>query len=85
MAKNITTAAAHTIAAYADGILIQNNAALTGNIVVAVGGVTIATITDPGVGNQFLYGGLHGQGAVVVTPSTTCNITVSMLNRGLVT
>ncbi len=85
MAKNYTTAATHTVAAYADGVLIQNNAALTGNIVVAVGGTTIATITDPTVGTQYIYGGLHGQGAVTVTPSTTCNITVSMLNRGLVT
>lgn len=85
MAKNITTAATHTIASYADGILIQNNAALTGTIVVAVGGTTIATITNPAVGNTFTYGGLHGQGTVTITPSATCDITVSMLNRGLVT
>lgn len=85
MAKNITTAATHTIAAYADGIFIQNNKALTGNIVVAVGGTTIATITDPTVGTTYAYGGLHGHGTVTITPSTTCDITVSMLNRGLIT
>lgn len=81
MAKNITTTAATTIATQAGAILIQNNKALTGTITVVVGGVTIATITDPAVGNVFRYGGLAGQGAVVVTASATCDITVTVLTR----
>lgn len=81
MAKNITTTDATTIAAQAGAILIQNNKALTGNIVVTVGGVTIATITDPVVGNVYRYGGLAKQGAVVVTASAACDITVTVLSR----
>ena len=89
MAKNLTAAAAATIATDAGAILIQNNKALTGNIVVAVAGstqyntpaATIATITDPAVGNIFKYGGLAHQGIITVTPSATCDITVTVLSR----
>lgn len=81
MALNITTSAATTIAAQAGAIIIQVNAALTGTIGITVGGVTIATITNPTVGNIFKYGGLAKQGAVVVTASTTCDITVTVLSR----
>ncbi len=87
MAKNITTGTATTIASNAQALLIQINAALTGSIVVAVGGstqygtssATIATITNPAVGNIFRYGGLAQQGVVTVTPSTNCDITVTVL------
>lgn len=79
------------MATAAKGILIQVNAALTGSIVVSVAGSTqygtaaqtIATITNPAVGNQYRYGGLFQQGAVSVNPSTTCDITVSILNSNL--
>jgi hypothetical protein len=79
MAKNILTAASFTIADSARAIFIQVNAALTGNIIVADGGGTIATITNPTVGSTFQYGGLKG--AVTVTPSTTCDITVTVTNQ----
>jgi hypothetical protein len=90
MAKNITSSGSATIASHAYGILIQVNAALTGTITVAVAGstqygtssATIATITNPGVGNVFRYGGLTQQGAVTVNPSATCDITVTVLTRG---
>lgn len=89
MAKNITAASAATVASNAGAILIQVNKALTGNIVVATLGSTqyntpaqtIATITDPTVGNSFRYGGLSQQGAVTVTPSAICDITVTVLSR----
>lgn len=89
MAKNITSSGAVTIAASAGAILIQNNKALTGNIVVSVAGstqygtpaATIATITDPAVGNIFKYGGLAQQGAISVNPSATCDVTVTVLSR----
>ena len=79
--KYITTAAAHTIAAGADGLLVQNNLTLSGTITLAAGGTTFAVITDPQVGQQYRYNGLRGKGAIVVTPSDACNITVSFLNR----
>lgn len=89
MAKNITASGSQTVATEAGAILLQVNAALTGNIVVAVAGstqygtssATIATITNPTVGNIFKYGGLKGQGAVTVNPNTTCDITVTILSR----
>lgn len=89
MAKNITTGVATDIASQADAILIQVNAALTGTITVAVAGSTqygtpastIATITNPTVGNVFRYGGLRTEGKVTVTPSTTCDITVTVTIR----
>lgn len=83
MARYITTTAATSIAAQAHGIYIQVNAALTGTITCTVGGATFAVITNPAVGNVFRYGGLYGQGAVVVTSSATCDITVTVLNKGL--
>lgn len=89
MAKNITASGAQVIAAQAGAIYIQVNAALTGTIAVTVAGSsqygtaaqTIATITNPTVGSFYKYGGLHGQGAVSVNPSTTCDITVTVLSR----
>ncbi len=89
MAKNITASGSVTIATEAGAIIIQNNKALTGNIVVSVAGstqygtpaATIATITDPAVGNIFKYGGLSKQGVVTVNPSATCDISVTVLSR----
>jgi hypothetical protein len=80
VAKNLTASGSVTIADGAFGVLIQVNSALTGNFVVAAGGTTIATVTNPTVGSQYRYGGLRGQGAITVNPSTTCDITVSLLN-----
>jgi len=58
---------------------IQVNAALTGTIKVIDGtsGTTanVATITNPGVGNQFIY--YNFTSGVRVIASTTCDITVS--------
>lgn len=89
MAKNLTASGAAVIASNANAILIQVNAALTGTITVTVGGstqygtssATIATITNPAVGNVFRYGGLIQQGAVSVNPSATCDITVTVLDN----
>lgn len=89
MALNITTGTATDVAAQASAILIQVNAALTGNIIVATAGssqygtsgATIATITNPTVGSEYRYGGLAQQGKVTVTPSTTCDISVTVLSR----
>lgn len=89
MAKNLTGSGAVVVAADAGAILIQNNKALTGTITVTIaasaqygtGAVTIATITDPTVGSVFRYGGLAHQGAISVNPSTTCDITVTVLSR----
>lgn len=81
MALNITSSGAADVAAQADAILIQVNKALIGNIVCQAGGVTFATITDPGVGSQYRYGGLHGNGKITVNPSTTTDITVTVTSR----
>lgn len=87
MALNITTGTATNIG-LCRAIIIQVDAALTGNIVVSTAGSTqyntaaqtIATITNPTVGQVYKYGGLHGQGAVTITPSTTCDIAVTKVN-----
>lgn len=89
MAQNITASGSTTVASSANAILIQVNKALTGTITVAVGGstqygtssATIATITNPAVGDVYRYGGLQNQGAVTVNPSATCDITVTILDR----
>lgn len=87
-AQNITASGATSVG-LCRAILIQVNAALTGNIVVSTAGssqygttgATIATITNPTVGSQFRYGGLQNQGAVSITPSTTTDISVTKLNN----
>lgn len=82
--KYITTAATHTVAAGADGLLIQVNTALTGTITLATAnGSTFAVITNPTVGSQYRYNGLRKLGAVTVTPNASCDITVSFLNRNV--
>jgi hypothetical protein len=78
LAKNFTASGSVTVADAAASLLVQVNKALTGNIIVAAGGTTIATITDPTVGTSYRYGGLRGQGAITVNPSTTCDITVTV-------
>jgi hypothetical protein len=60
------------------GILIQNNAALTGTLTVKDGTTTVGVITNPTVGSQYRYYGFTG--LPTVTPSTTCDATVSALN-----
>lgn len=89
MAKNITGSGATIVASNASAIHITVNAALTGTITVTAAGSTqygtasqtIATITNPTVGNAYRYGGLTTQGAISVNPSTTCDITVSILDH----
>jgi hypothetical protein len=88
MALNITTGTATNIG-LCRAILIQVNTALTGTIIIATGGSTqygtqaqtIGTVTNPTVGQEYMYGGLHGQGAVTITPSTTCDISVTKINK----
>lgn len=77
----ITASGSATVAAAANGLLIQVNKALTGTITLAAGDTTFAIITNPTVGNQFRYNGLRNQGAITVNPSATTDITVSFLNR----
>ncbi len=75
---------------FADGIMITANAALTGTITTTTvastidGGAasTVGIITNPTVGSQFIYRGLRGQGTLTITPSTTCDITISKLGPG---
>lgn len=89
MAKNITAGSATDVASNAQAILIQVNAALTGTITVSAAGSTqygtgsstIATITNPTVGSFYKYGGLAQAGKITVTPSTTCDITVTILEK----
>lgn len=77
----ITTGTTTAIATVANGLLVQVNAALTGTITLKAGTTTFAVITNPTVGSQYRYNGLRGQGAIAVVTSTTCDITVSLLNR----
>jgi hypothetical protein len=84
MALNITAGSATPIAAAADGILVQVNKDLTGNIIAATAAATFATITNPHAGDSYRYGGLRAGGAITVTPSTTCDISVTVLGPGQV-
>lgn len=82
-----TTSGALTLVA--DGILISVGTGFTGTITTTVAGstqygspsATIGVITNPVVGNTFRYGGLRNQGVISVTPSTTCDITVTALSQ----
>jgi len=74
----ITSSTTTTVADGTTGVLIQNNAALTGTITVKDAGVTVAVITNPAVGNQFRYYGFKG--VVTIVTNATSNITVSILN-----
>lgn len=63
--------------------MIQVNKATTGTITCQAGGTTFTIITDPPVGAQFVYGGLHGKGKVTVNSSAATDIYVSILNKPL--
>lgn len=88
MATNITASGATNIGK-ARAILIQVNKALTGTIAITTAGDTnygtssgtVATITNPAVGDEYRYGGLHTQGNVSVNPSGTTDITVTKVNN----
>lgn len=85
--KYITASGAVTVvpavagSAYATGLLITVNAALTGTITVADINGTQAIITNPAAGAAYRYYGLEG--TVTVNPSATCDITVSVLNKSV--
>lgn len=89
MAQHITSTAATLIGSNSQAIFIQVNAALTGSVTVTNGGSTqygtssgtVAVITNPTVGSQFKYGGLAQQGAITVTASGTCDITVTSIDH----
>lgn len=79
----ITSATTYTVAAQANGILVQVNKALTGTITLASAtGGTFAVITDPTVGSSYRYYGLRGLGAITAVNSATADATVSVINRG---
>lgn len=80
MAIHITASGAAAIPASA-GILIQVNAALTGTITVTDTSATQAVITNPTVGQQYVYYGCVGNFSV--NPSATCDISVSVLSRSI--
>ncbi len=75
----MTANTAYTIGGVAlRGLFIQVNAALTGTLTVKDDSTTKAVITNPAVGNQFVYYGFTG--VCTVTPSTTCDATASALS-----
>lgn len=88
MALNITTGTATNIG-LARAIQITVNTGFTGNLVITTNGSsqygtapqTIGTVLNPAEGQQLRYGGLHGQGQVIITPSTTCDLSVTKLNK----
>jgi len=77
----ITASGSQTVAASANGILVQVNTALTGTLTLQAGGTTFAVITNPTVGSQFRYNGLRGKGTITINPNATTDVTVSLLNR----
>lgn len=79
--KYITASGSQSLAANANGLLVQCNTALTGTITLAAGGTTFAVITNPVAGNQFRYNGLRNAGTLTINPSATTDVTVSFLNR----
>jgi hypothetical protein len=76
---NITASGSQKVADNGYGIMIQVNTGLTGTIVVSDARGTIATITNPIVGNNFTYYGTQGQ--VNVNPSAAVDLTVSVLSH----
>lgn len=79
MALHITASGAQDIVNDAERIRITVNITLVGTITVtsALGG-TVAVITNPTVGNSFLYGGLTGWGKLTINPSATTDLTVTV-------
>lgn len=75
----VDTTATQVVTGATRRVLLQVNAALTGTIKVIdnTTGTTanVATITNPGVGNQFEYWGFTS--GVRIIASATCDITVS--------
>lgn len=88
MATNITASGATDIG-LARAIIIEVNKALTGTITTTAAGSTqygtasstIATVTNPAVGDTYRYGGLHTQGHISINPSGTTDITVTKVNQ----
>lgn len=85
MAVYVTASGSQTVAAQANGLLVQVNKPLTvETITLQAGGVTFGVITGAvAAGAQFRYGGLSTKGAVTVNPSATVDITVSLLNKAI--
>lgn len=89
MAQHLTSSS--TVATLvADGVVIVNNAALTGTLTVTNGGSTqygtasgtIAIITNPTAGETHRYNGLRTLGTISVTPNANCDVTVDSLGQG---
>ena len=85
MAVYVTASGSQTVAAQANGLLVQVNKALTvETITLQAGGVTFGVITGAvAAGAQFRYGGLSTKRAVTVNPSATVDITVTFLNKAV--
>jgi hypothetical protein len=78
--KHITAGSAISISGACSRVLVTVNTALTGTITVSdetgtTGSPVVAVITNPTVGSMYEYWDLK-QG-VCITPSATCDITVS--------
>lgn len=73
----ITTGATTTIPV-CHGIRLSVNAALTGTITVKDGANTVAVLTNPGIIEK-TYQGFAGAPSIVT--STTCDVTVSLLQN----
>lgn len=88
MSVNITGSGATSIG-LARAIRITVNLGYTGTLTVTAAGSTqygtaaqtIAIITNPVTGQVYPYGGLHGQGAISINPSTTTDISVTKVNK----
>lgn len=79
----ITSSGSQAVAAAAGGLLVQiNKGDATATITLKAGDNTFAVITGPYLsGYQYRYNGLRGQGAITINPSTTTDLTISLLNR----
>lgn len=72
---HITTTAATTVGKDIRNLLVTINATLAGTVTIADSVGTVAIITNPTVGTFYEYWDLSG--AVTVTASATCEITVN--------
>lgn len=73
----ITTGATTTLPV-TNGIRVNVNASLTGTITIKDAGTIIGVLTNPGI-ISMPYIGFAGIPTIVT--STTCDVTISMLNR----
>lgn len=88
MAINITASGAQSIG-LAKAILIEVDLGYTGSLIVTAAGSsqygtvsqTLATITNPVTGQLLKYGGLHGQGAISINPSTATDLAITKVNH----